>query len=124
MHFAYRLLLLIFRAKRIAATLLKRTSPVCELSASKYNQQQLYPSTFNIFYIQHQVYIYKNSKTANNMATLLKMMTNLSAPVIRSNGRRQLCLSHWNRRTFEPDYLYSAVPPIPTYPPINIQVGE
>jgi len=32
---------------------------------------------------------------------------------------------HWTasmRKTFEPDYLDSSVPPIPTYPPINIQM--
>ena len=34
---------------------------------------------------------------------------------------RGISLSPVVTKTFEPDYLDSAVPPIPTYPPINIQ---
>jgi len=35
---------------------------------------------------------------------------------------RGISLSPVVTKTFEPDYLDSAVPPIPTYPPINIQM--
>jgi hypothetical protein len=49
-------------------------------------------------------------------------------PVLPLSGRilqleqRQLSCSAGKWKIFEPDYLDSAGPQIPTYPPINIQV--
>jgi hypothetical protein len=49
-------------------------------------------------------------------------------PVLPLHGRilqleqRQLSCSAGKWKIFEPDYLDSAGPQIPTYPPINIQV--
>ena len=40
------------------------------------------------------------------------------------SGCRALSVSGVDRKTFEPDYLDSSVPQIPTYPEINIQVRE
>jgi len=55
------------------------------------------------------------------MSVICKFGSTLSSSV-RHLAARSFSMTSAVRRTFEPDYLDSAVPPIPTYPPLNIQI--
>jgi len=56
------------------------------------------------------------------MSVICKFVPTLVSSVCRLSPR-SFSLSSAARRTFEPDYLDSAVPPVPTYPPLNIQIS-
>jgi len=61
---------------------------------------------------------------AATVATSLRMPRLAFASLAQADNRRwrSVHLSAVARKTFEPDYLDSAIPPIPTYPLVNIQL--
>jgi hypothetical protein len=63
------------------------------------------------------VHASRASASAFSSTSLAK--TSLSKAYLAS---RTFSISASKLKTFEPDYLDSAVPEIPTYPPLNIQV--